>query len=183
MATSRLDCAWREFSFFVRLARSTLSVAAIDLEAESATLSGGASKATNHSGYSDSGFVDGFYYSTTAQVSFAVNALTVGSYSLTLRYSAGNGTSSNTGLQFNGSRIKGITFGATSSWDVWSNETETVSLKAGSNTVAYKAEISSGSCINLDKLSVLSTAAKANGSPCASAGECASGSCVSGRCS
>ena len=135
-------------------ASSSLTATTVQYEAESAALSGGASKNTNHSGYSGAGFVDGFFNSSTAQVSFSVSVASAGSYSLTLHYSAGNGTSSNTGLYVNGTRIKAVTFNATSSWDAWSDETETVSLNAGSNTVVYKAETSSSSCINLDKLTV-----------------------------
>jgi hypothetical protein len=128
--------------------------AATQYEAENATLSGGANKNTNHAGYSGTGFVDGFFYSTTAQVSFAVNASSAGSSTITLRYSAGNGTSTNTGLYVNGVKIKNITCNATTNWDTWANETETVTLNAGNNTIAYKAEVSSASCINLDYISV-----------------------------
>ena len=97
-------------------------------EAENAILSGGANKNTNHANYSGTGFVDGFYNSTTAQVSFTVNVTSSGSYTLTLRYSAGNGTSTNTGLSVNGTNIKNIICSATANWDTWANETETVTL-------------------------------------------------------
>jgi hypothetical protein len=130
------------------------TTAAVQYEAESATLSGGANKATNHAGYSGAGFVDGFYWSTTAQVSFTVNAATAGSYLAKLHYSAGNGTSTNTGLYVNGVKIKNITCAATANWDTWADESETVTLKAGNNTIVYKAETSVTSCINLDRLAV-----------------------------
>jgi uncharacterized repeat protein (TIGR02543 family) len=126
-------------------------------EAENAVLSGGAAKNTNHTGYSGTGFVDGFFNSTTAQVSFTVNVASAGSYSLTLRYSAGNGASSNTGLYVNGTKLKNVTCNATSNWDTWADEVETVTLNAGSNTILYKTESSSGSCINLDRIVVLSS--------------------------
>ena len=128
--------------------------ATIQYEAENATLSGGAKKNNNHNGSSGGYFVDGYYLSTTAQTLFNVTVSTGGSYSLTLRYSAGNGTSTNTGLYVNGTKIKNITCNATSNWDTWANETETVTLRSGNNTVAYKAETSSGSCINLDYISI-----------------------------
>lgn len=128
--------------------------AATQYEAENATLSGGANKNTNHSGYAGSGFVDGFFNSTSAQASFTVSATSAGSATVTLRYSAGNGTSSNTGLYVNGSKIKNITCNGTSNWDTWGNETETVTLNAGNNTIAYKADVSSSSCINIDYISV-----------------------------
>ena len=133
---------------------SNQAIAATQYEAENATLSGGANKNTNHTGYSGTGFVDGFYYSTTAQASFTVNMASAGSATVTLRYSAGNGTSTNTGLYVNGTKIKNITCNTTSNWNTWANEVETVTLNAGNNTIAYKAETSSGSCINLDYISV-----------------------------
>lgn len=128
--------------------------AATQYEAENATLSGNAKKNTNHSGYSGASFVDGFYNSTNALVSFTVSAPTAGSATVTLRYSAGNGTSTNTGLYINGSKIKNITCNSTSNWDTWSNQTETVTLNAGNNTINYKAEFSASACINLDYISV-----------------------------
>jgi len=47
-------------------------------EAENATLSGGANKANNHNGSSGGYFVDGFFNSTSAQVSFLVTLLRPG---------------------------------------------------------------------------------------------------------
>ena len=166
------------------------AAASTQYEAENAALSGGANKNTNHSGYSEAGFVDGFYYSNTARVAFTVNVATAGSYTLTLRYSAGLGSSSNTGLYVNDSKIKTITCSGTSSWNAWADETETVMLKAGNNTVAYKAETSSASCINLDKLTVTGTCTPSTsacgGRQCGSAsngcgGTVSCGSCASGQ--
>jgi len=126
------------------------AIADTKYEAESATLSGGANTNTNHTGYSGAGFVEGFINNTTAQVSFAITGATGGSYTITLHYSAGGGTSTNTGLYVNGTKIKNISCPATTNWDTWADETETVSLITGNNTIAYKAETSSGNCINLD---------------------------------
>jgi len=130
------------------------AAAATVYEAENGTLSGGAAKNTNHTGYSGTGFVDGFYNSTTAQVSFAVNAASAGSYVVKLHYSAGNGASTNTGLYVNGTKIKNITCAKTTNWDTWADESETVTLNAGNNTIAYKAVTASTTCINIDKLTV-----------------------------
>jgi len=125
-------------------------------EAENATLSGSAKKNTNHTNYLGTGFVDGYFNSTTALTTFTVSVAAAGSYKLDLRYSAGNGTSSNTGLYVNGTKLRNTTCNATSNWDTWSTKSETVTLRAGSNTIAYKAETSSGSCINLDRLTISS---------------------------
>jgi hypothetical protein len=125
-----------------------------NLEAENASLSGGAVVNTDHTGYSGSGFVAGYYNSTTAQTSFTANVSSAGSHTLNLRYSAGNGTSTNTALYVNGTKIKDITCNATADWNTWANETETVTLNAGNNTIAYKADTASTTPINLDYLTV-----------------------------
>jgi hypothetical protein len=131
-----------------------LTTAATQYEAESATRSGGAAINTNHPGYTGTGFVDGYFNSSTAQTVFTVSAASAGSATITTRYSAGNGISTNTGLYVNGTKIKNITFNGTGNWDTWATENETVSLIAGNNTIGYKAETSSGGSINLDNIVV-----------------------------
>ena len=123
-------------------------------EAENATMSGGAKVNTDHTSYSGTGFVDGYYNSTTAITTFTVNAASAGSKTLTLRYCAGGGASTNLGLYVNGTKIKNITCSATTNWNTWANETETVTLNSGSNTIAYKAETASTACANLDYITV-----------------------------
>jgi hypothetical protein len=129
-------------------------------EAENASLSGGAAVETDHAGYDWTGFVGGYYNNTSAQTSFTVNAPTAGSYDIDLRYSAGNGTSTNTGLYVNGIKIKNITCNATANWDTWGGEIETVSLNAGNNIIAYKADVASTAPINLDYISIQPTITK-----------------------
>lgn len=132
----------------------SMAMAATQYEAESATRSGGANINTNHPGYTGTGFVDGYFNSSTAQTVFTVSAASAGSATIVTRYSAGNGTSSNTGFYVNGTKLKNITFNATANWDTWATETETVNLVAGNNTIGYKAETSSGASINLDNIVV-----------------------------
>jgi len=125
-------------------------------EADAATLSGTAAVATDHSGYSGSGFAAGFVSSTTAQALFTVTAPSAGQYRVQLKYSAGNGASSNTGLYVNGSMIKTLSCPVTASWEIWATRTDTVTLNSGSNTIAYRATTSSTYCINLDNIVVTS---------------------------
>ncbi|MBN2188821.1 MAG: carbohydrate-binding protein, partial [Chitinispirillaceae bacterium] len=77
-----------------------------------------------------------------------------GQYSVQLRYSAGNGASSNTGLFVNGVQTATLSCPATASWDAWSTVTNTVTLNAGSNTIAYRAVTSANACINLDNITI-----------------------------
>ena len=124
-------------------------------EAETASLTGGANKNTNHAGYTGTGFVDGYQSNTSAKASYTVIAA-AGSYEVKLHYSAGNGTSANTGLYVNNTKIKNITFPGTGSWDKWADEQETVTLNPGANTIAYKAETPTSTtiCINLDYITI-----------------------------
>jgi arabinoxylan arabinofuranohydrolase len=138
-------------------------------EAEAAALSGTAVVATDHTGYTGTGFVAGFINSTTAQVLFTVTAPSAGQYSVQLRYSAGNGASSNTGLFVNGTQTATLSCPATASWDTWSTVTNTVTLNAGSNTIAYRAVTSSNACINLDNITIPSIGGSLVGT-CAVAG-------------
>lgn len=119
-------------------------------EAENAALSGGAKVNTDHTGYSGTGFVDGYYNVTGAETKITVSASAAGSYNVTLRYGAGGGTSTNNDLYVNDVKIKDLSCSGTGSWDTWADLTEPVSLKSGSNTIAYKSDSSSTLCINLD---------------------------------
>ena len=149
-------------SFIARVASATsggnieLRLDNVDptFEAEAAALSGTAVVATDHTGYTGTGFVAGFINSTTAQVLFTITAPSAGQYSVQLRYSAGNGASSNTGLYINGTQITTLSCPATASWDTWSTVTQTVTLNSGSNTIAFKAVTSSTACINLDNITI-----------------------------
>jgi hypothetical protein len=108
----------------------------------------------SHPDYSGIGFVDGYYSNNTAATTFTINVPSTGAYKVTLRYSAGYGDSTNIGLYVNGKKIKNVTCKSTGDWETWGDETETVKLNAGSNTISYKADISSGDCINLDYIDV-----------------------------
>lgn len=131
-----------------------LAMAQTQYEAENATRSGGANVNTNHAGYTGTGFVDGYFNSTTTQTVFNVSAPSAGNATVTVRYSAGNGASSNTGLYVNGTKLRNISFTGTANWDTWSTKNEAVTLNAGNNTIGLKAETSNSACINLDNIVV-----------------------------
>lgn len=128
--------------------------AAIDYQAETASLEGGAKVVTNHSGYTGTGFVDGYYNNANAKTTFSVNVGAAGQYPVTLRYSAGNAQSTTNAVYVNGTFVKNITCPKTTNWDTWANELENLTLNAGKNTIAYKSTASTTSCINLDKITV-----------------------------
>lgn len=121
------------------------------MEAENATLSGGAKKNTNHTGYSGTGFVDGYFNVTGAQTSFTINAAVQNYYDINVAYSAGNGDCTNLGVYINGVKLYTLTLSKTTNWDTWSTGGWiTTLLNAGNNTIAFRSEGSSSACANID---------------------------------
>jgi hypothetical protein len=123
-------------------------------EAERGVLSGTATIATDHTGYSGAGFVAGFITSTSASVAMTVFVPSATTYAVTIRYSAGNGTSSNTSLIVNGSNLGILTFTGTANWDTWANMVVMVTLNSGVNTISLASTISSAACINIDYITL-----------------------------
>jgi len=115
-------------------ATPTSSSSPATYQAESATLGGGVTVDTNHTGYNGSGFVN--FPSTGGYVEYQnVDGGSGGTKTLTFRFALG-ATSARTGqLTVNGSS-QNITFQPTGSWDTWVTMNVTVTLNAGtSNTI------------------------------------------------
>ncbi|MEU8634639.1 carbohydrate-binding protein [Amycolatopsis sp. NPDC048633] len=125
-------------------------------EAENATLSGGAVVATDHPGYSGSGFVGGYTDSNkgNARTSFAVKVTTAGPQSLALRYANGTGTAMTLSLYVDSVRQRQVSLPASANWDTWTSATESVTLTAGDHTVAYAFDSTDSGNVNLDSLTV-----------------------------
>ena len=126
-------------------------------ELEQGTLSGGACVATDHPGYTGTGFVacydSGFGRGATQQV-FAPAA---GSYTATLRYSAGpNGpaTDRTITVTVNGGTPQVITLPRTGSWNTWADAATTLQLNAGVNVITYSNPSTTTGWVNLDHLIV-----------------------------
>ncbi|MGM9482503.1 carbohydrate-binding protein [Roseateles sp. NT4] len=132
------------------------TVHAATFQAESAALSGGASTATDHTGYTGSGFVGGFVDGNkgNAQTNFTVNAATAGNYTLKLRYANGTGSAKTLTLYVDGVSKGQVSLGATANWDDWLVQTTTVALTAGNHSIAYKFTGADSGNVNLDKLDV-----------------------------
>ncbi|MFE2750514.1 family 16 glycoside hydrolase [Actinosynnema sp. NPDC059335] len=126
------------------------------LEAESAALSGGAGVNTDHTGYSGAGFVDG-YGTQGATTRFAVNASAAGAHTVGLRYSNGPNPSSGTktvSVHVNGAKVRQVALADTGNWDTWATHTESLTLRAGANTIAYRVDSGDIGHVNLDYLTV-----------------------------
>ncbi|MGO4547403.1 discoidin domain-containing protein [Paenibacillus sp. 2TAB23] len=122
-------------------------------QAENAALASGAKVNTDHTGYSGTGFVDG-YWTQGATTTFTVNAAAAGNYDVTLKYGNAQGGSRTLSIYVNGSKIRQTTLANLANWDTWGTKSETLSLNAGNNTIAYKYDSSDSGNVNLDQIAV-----------------------------
>ena len=124
-------------------------------EAENATLSGGAVVATDHPGYTGSGFVGGYTDANkgNARTTFQVTTSS-GGQSLDLRYANGTGTAMTLSLYVDGARSRQVSLPATANWDTWGTASETVTLSAGTHSIAYAFDSADSGNVNLDSLAV-----------------------------
>ncbi|MGW1284960.1 PQQ-dependent sugar dehydrogenase [Streptomyces sp. NPDC001118] len=135
----------------VALSQGTAS-AATDYQAEDALISQG-TVATNHTGYTGSGFVD-YTNVKGSSVEFTVDAAAAGPASVTVRYANGTSTDRPMDLSVNGTVVApAVSFPATADWNTWASKTVTVTLKAGSDKIRATATTAAGGP-NLDRISL-----------------------------
>ena len=132
------------------------SAAGTAYEAEKAALSGGAVVASDHANYTGTGFVGGYTDANkgSANTTFTVNASAAGNESVALRYANGTGAQMSLSLYVNGTKLKQILLPASANWDTWTTETESVALKAGTDTISYKFDSADLGNVNLDNISL-----------------------------
>ncbi|MGI5412524.1 PQQ-dependent sugar dehydrogenase [Streptomyces chartreusis] len=131
---------------------SAAATAASDHQAETATISQG-TVASNHSGYTGSGFVD-YTNVTGSYVEFTVSADTAGGASLAFRYANGTGADRPMDISIGGRVVaSNVSFPPTANWTTWATKTVNADLAAGGNKVRATATTPSGGP-NLDKLTV-----------------------------
>ncbi|GAA2736564.1 glycoside hydrolase family 31 protein [Pedococcus aerophilus] len=121
-------------------------------EAEFGTATGTTTN-TDHTGYTGTGFVDGFETvgdSVTSDVSVAV----AGTHALKFRYSNGSGTSATRTVQVDGVTVGTLTLPPTANWDTWGTATLSTSLTAGKRTVKLSYASGNATGINYDNLVV-----------------------------
>jgi len=126
------------------------------VQAEDAARSGGAAVSSEHAGYTGSGFV-ATYGSTGSTTAFTVNAASAGSRAVTVRYANGGWPTvgaKTLSLYVNGGKVKQVSLAATANWSTWAENTETVNLTAGNNTVSYKIDSGDSGFVNLDRITV-----------------------------
>ncbi|WP_066949472.1 CBM35 domain-containing protein [Microtetraspora fusca] len=123
-------------------------------QAEDATLSQ-ASVATNHTGYTGTGFVD--YVNTAGgYVQWTVTAASAGPATLTFRYANGTTADRPMDITVNGASAGSTSFPATANWDTWADASVSATLNAGANTIRATATTATGGP-NVDKLTVVTS--------------------------
>jgi hypothetical protein len=125
-------------------------------EAEDGALAGGACFATDHPGYTGSGFV-ACLTSSGAGMTQRVMAPSAGTYTLDLRYAAGPdgpAVTRSTSVSVNGGAPQQIALPRTGSWNTWGDATIPVTLVAGSNTISVINKSGDAGWFNLDHVVV-----------------------------
>ncbi|GAA4986335.1 carbohydrate-binding protein [Kitasatospora paranensis] len=142
---------------------SSCAVTAV-CEAETGTLSGGASIQANHAGSTGSGFVAGLYPGATDTLT--VNVPTAGTYSAVIRYANSTG-GKDPGPYLNVTRTVSLTAGGTTvqvqlpttaNWDTWGTVNVPVTLTSGDNTIQLAVGPNDSGSINLDSITVTAPA-------------------------
>ena len=127
-------------------------------EAENLDLSG-LTLATDHSGYTGSGFVAGFEQTGNA-LSFTVDVPTTGTYDVAARYANNQGgdgkiTTRTLSVASDGGTPATITLPPTASWDTWQVATASLTLSAGTHTILLSRAAADSGDVNLDNVAVL----------------------------
>jgi hypothetical protein len=125
-------------------------------EAEDGTLAGGACLATDHPGYTGSGFV-ACLTTPGPSVTQRIVAKDAGTYTLDLRYAAGPDGPARTrsaSVSVNGGEPQQIALPRTGSWNTWGDATIPVNLVAGSNAISVLYRSGDDGWFNLDHLVV-----------------------------
>ncbi len=163
--TSHNDGALNESGFDQVKVTQPQSFRPLELEAEDATIVGGQT-ATNHSGYTGTGFVD-YRNPNNDFVEWQFSVPTAGAYQLTFRYALASGDRP-LSVAVNGSTtVASLSFPASGGWSTWRTVTTNVALATGTNTVRLRATGSSGA--NVDHLRVNQGSAASLASPSVSA--------------
>ncbi|MEV4168246.1 glycosyl hydrolase family 28-related protein [Nonomuraea sp. NPDC049709] len=150
----------RRLSVSVVLALAVLTVparaATTTYQAESAALSGGAAVSTEHGGYTGSGFVAGYTDGNKgrAATTFTVSAPADGAATVSLRYANGTTATMSLSVYVNGTKIRQTSLPAVGPWNAWGTKDETLPLRAGSNTIAYRFDSTDLGNVNLDSITV-----------------------------
>jgi alpha-glucosidase (family GH31 glycosyl hydrolase) len=126
-------------------------------EAEAALMTGNVNRATDHTGFSGTGFAAG-YKATGDGVSWDFNTIPAGNYTLTLKYANGIPGSDylhkerTLSLYVDNVKIQQLTFPITADWDTWGYFQYPLSLAEGRHTVQIRGDAEDSQHLNFDWL-------------------------------
>jgi GH15 family glucan-1,4-alpha-glucosidase len=109
---------------------------------------------TDHTGYTGTGFVDGFSASGDG-VSFTITGTTAANYTLRFRYANGGSAHATRGVFIDGKDVGPVSFRNLFNWDIWDTADKVVQLPAGVHEVVIWYGASNTGAINLDNLVLL----------------------------
>ena len=113
-------------------------------EAENSPATCGGAVASNHSGYSGSGFCD-TSNAVGAAAQFTVSAASAGTATLNIRYANGGATNRPADVSVNGGVVQaGFAFEGTGAWNAWVTRTLTAPVNVGNNTIRIAATTAGG---------------------------------------
>lgn len=118
-------------------------------EAEFATLSNTETN-NNHSGYTGTGFVDGFETQGDT-VTFDVYVESVGVYAVDFKYCAGSYNASRS-IYVNSTQVAELYMDKTANWDTWAVETINMTLVQGHNTIQVSFDSDNYTGVNIDHI-------------------------------
>ncbi|WP_157247302.1 CBM35 domain-containing protein [Nonomuraea typhae] len=131
---------------------TTAAGPATEYQAESAALER-ASVATNHAGYTGSGFVD-YVNAAGGSIEWSVNVAEAGTHTVAIRYANGTGAVRPMDLAVNGVTVAaGVSFPGTGAWSTWAEKHVGLTLTAGVNTVRATGVTADGGP-NVDRITV-----------------------------
>jgi trehalose/maltose hydrolase-like predicted phosphorylase len=129
------------------------------VQAEDGVLAGGASTASNHNGYTGTGFVQNLYPGASDTVAYQIPA--AGSYPVTIRYANSLGGQSppyqnvtRTVSVAAGGQTQQVSLPVTGSWDTWSTATVNLNLPSGDDLVQMLVTANDSGSVNVDSITV-----------------------------
>lgn len=134
--------------------KNTTVATPVKFEAETGTLAGSVIIATDHSGYTGTGFIAQFITVQFGSVTIPVTASIAGATNVSIRYANGNAGTQTLSIYVNSGKIKQTSFPATANWDTWGNVVEVLTLNAGSNTIGLSFDSGDTGGVNIDFLMV-----------------------------
>jgi unsaturated rhamnogalacturonyl hydrolase len=132
-------------------ARAAIRAAAVNYEAESATIFHGTVD-SDHAGFTGTGFVNSAN-EIGSYVEWSVNAAAAAPVTLAFRYANGSGANRPGAITVNGAAAGAPGFAATGDWTTWRTATVSTTLAAGTNTIRLTSTGANG-LANLDSLTV-----------------------------